>query len=263
MSTAAFVGYWSSQKLNSLLSMVLGMANILDGCHHHVWGAGRSFFVGRSQLETCNAAQHGFSKRLKQKKFVLFFVGKPRRIQVFLLTSLWTTCCERLQNWKWGERSEVKELVFLHNMTLSQWQLSSHDLLLCSHNDKSPKDTEECFRKENRRLCSQQFLWKVCLTVSYKILYLKCQIKQSVLKGKLPKQSQTLISSRLMEYRQNYENRLATQSLNVEVPGQGKLRQLACCANDMPVWYSSWIAPWLPIIWLCTFWVALKKNLMP
>lgn len=78
--------------------------------------------------------------------------------------------------------------------------------------------------------------------MSHKILYLKCQIMQSVLKRKLPKQSQTLISSRLMEYRQNYENRLATQSLNVEVPGQGKLEQLACCANDMPVWYSSWIA---------------------
>lgn len=159
-----------------------------------------------------------------------------------------------------GGRSEVKELIFLHNMTLSQWQLNSHDLLLRSHKDKSSKDTEECFSKENRRLHSQQFLWKVPLPVSYKILYLKCQIKQSVLKGKLPKQSQTLISSRLMQYRQNYENRLATQSLNAEVPGQGKLKQLACCTNDVPVWYSSWIAPWLPIIWLCTFWFALKKN---
>lgn len=154
-----------------------------------------------------------------------------------------------------GERSEVKELIFLHNVTLSQWQPNSHGLLLCSHKEKSSKDTEECFSKENRRLQSRQFLWKVCLPVSYKILYLKCQIKQSVLKGKLPKQSQTLISSRLVEYRENYENRLATQSLNVEVPGQGKLKQLACRVNDMPVWYSSWIAPWLPIIWLCTFWV--------
>lgn len=112
---------------------------------------------------------------------------KPRGIQAFLLTSLWTTCGERLQNWKWGERSEVKELIFLHNMTLSQWQLNSHDLPLCSHKDKSAKDTEECFSKENSRLRSQQFLWKVPLPVSYKILYLKCQIKQSVLKGKLPK----------------------------------------------------------------------------
>lgn len=57
-----------------------------------------------------------------------------------------------------GERSEVKELIFLHNMTLSQWQLNSHDLLLCSHKDKSSKDMEECFSKENRRLHSQQFL---------------------------------------------------------------------------------------------------------
>lgn len=39
----------------------------------------------------------------------------------------------------------------------------------------------------------------------------------------------------LVEHRQNDENRLATQSLNVGVPGQGKLQQLACCANDMPV----------------------------
>lgn len=157
----------------------------------------------------------------------------PRGTRTFLLPSVWTT---RLQNWEWGK-----------DQRLRSWDFSRRWPGLGGTGFSWVPEPG---------LSSQRCLWKVPLPGSSKILYLKCQTRQSALKGKLPQQSQPSISSALLEHRRNDGNRLATQSLNVGVPGQGKLQQLACCANDLPVWYRSWIAPWLPMIWLSTFWVA-------
>lgn len=62
--------------------------------------------------------------------------GIPRGIRAFLVN-----CA---QSWKWGKRSEVEELGFLHDTTSPRWQLDSHDVLLCSHEEEPPPATEKC-----------------------------------------------------------------------------------------------------------------------